>query len=336
MRGWASPSNEELERFVSNLAAQLRAGVRPEEPKLEYKGQWPNLREKNGQMEFLKDLVAMANTPGPTGYIIYGLDESGLVTDGSLQQSGLKDWVEVHQMVVKHVDHPVTFEPTTVFPDGSSTPVSVLVVPPSLEKPHVIRLWVAPKGEERQNYIPIRKASGIFPASKSDIEFMLYDRKNVEPDYALDILAFSPHVAVNLDLNQALTFRLPVALQNYGKRPVAIVSGELEVVRETLVALGGTSFMCTPQELLFDLESYEDIGVVDRAISPRAKFIVVPSNSIQSIFLNFRLRTNRSAQGLSSLRDGLRELGEIRFRIALEAVTGQRFGSSDLSGLTKV
>jgi len=226
---------------IDALILQIRAGSNPEQNKLEVKRQWPVLRhsdkniETQGQMEFLKDLTALANTPGLEGHLVYGVDEkTGALGDGACQTSGLRDKTELYGLVVKHVDKPVHFELEEHVCELEAEPhaLTIITIPPSLDKPHVIGRYISKNGQETQNYIPIRKGTGVYPANRSDIEFMFYDRKNIEPDYALDILYPSQEVQVDKygQANDRVTLELRVVLSNYGRRPLTITSSVLETV----------------------------------------------------------------------------------------------------------
>ena len=63
-------------KFLTDLAVKIQAGQQIEEDKLELKAVWKDLRnDEKAQQKFARDIAAIANTPGPVGYIIIGLDE---------------------------------------------------------------------------------------------------------------------------------------------------------------------------------------------------------------------------------------------------------------------
>ncbi|MGB7291653.1 MAG: RNA-binding domain-containing protein [Thermodesulfobacteriota bacterium] len=63
--------------YIRNLAKGFYKDEETERPKLDVKRKWYDLSENNKRdvEEFCKDLAAMANTPGPEGHIIIGVDE---------------------------------------------------------------------------------------------------------------------------------------------------------------------------------------------------------------------------------------------------------------------
>ena len=221
----------DLDSFLRHLIARAQDGDKVEKTKVELKRQWYDFGSKNKKVvvsEFLKDIVALANTPGPEGYLIIGIDEkTGEIYDSPFQECGLSDTSELSKLIVKAVDLPLKFEYETVDLDG--TEIAVLIVPPSLDKPHVIGHFETSK-QQLQNYIPVRKATAIFPASRSDLEHMFYDRKNIDPEYALDIKSYRPNITFRkFGAVDHITVEFPSAFTNYGRKPIALVRADLAV-----------------------------------------------------------------------------------------------------------
>lgn len=74
-------TDEELRNLLSE----------PESPRLDFKRDAPKLDNEGFRASFIKDVLAMANTPREgTAYIIYGVD---------LQPDGSKVWCGVHPFV---------------------------------------------------------------------------------------------------------------------------------------------------------------------------------------------------------------------------------------------
>jgi len=235
-------SKEKIIEFLEQMAL----GVKIEDinPKLEIKRQWPifnhtdNKEKRKIESEFLKDLVALANTPGPTGYLIYGIDEKdGNIYDGKLSTCGLTDQTQLRGIVVKRVSPPVNFllHEIEVEHNKNHQTISVLEIPASLEKPHFISNYISYSGKETDQYIPIKKNGGIFPAGHYDIEHMIYDRKNIEPEYAINVLPYKPIITFNAINN--ITMDLALVIENFGRKPVGIISSVLKLEKESLQLL---------------------------------------------------------------------------------------------------
>lgn len=310
----------QLRQMVEDIIERCRAGVSMEDPKLDLKRQWSRLRgvtpeeQRKNESEFLKDLVAMVNTPGPTGYLVYGLDDHGNVYDAPLATSGLTDPTALRGIVVKRVDKPVNFEvyPVRLTLEAGVVDITVLEVPPSNEKPHVISLYTAPRGDERQNFVPIRKNTGIFPAAKWDFDHMVYDNKNVEPDYALTLLQHNHRAVFNADSNRIVA-TLTLALQNFGAKPVGVVSGGLHMEPGYLEGLD--------PDLGFSLVRYnEDLDATGRNFWTQNRCLVIPSNTIKPVQLHFESTKEYRGDDLNGILGTLRGLAEFHFRVTLQAL----------------
>ncbi len=99
--------------FITDLVSQIKQGLKIEEDKLDLKREWYDLKNNDSRDrdEFCKDIAAMANTTGPPGYIIIGVDEkSGSLLDSPFHKSGLDDKSRLRDIVVKRVDLPPRFD----------------------------------------------------------------------------------------------------------------------------------------------------------------------------------------------------------------------------------
>ncbi|WP_421662735.1 RNA-binding domain-containing protein [Lysinibacillus telephonicus] len=99
---------EDLMRYI-HIA---RAGEKVENPKVELKREWWNINDSDGQEEFIKDVTAMANTPGNDGFFIIGVDEKdGNLFDASFPSRGKYDEPsKLGQLVHRKVQEPMTIE----------------------------------------------------------------------------------------------------------------------------------------------------------------------------------------------------------------------------------
>ena len=162
-----------------------------ENPKLDFKREWYDMKTPIGINEFLKDTTAIANTVGLDGFIVFGFDDkTGKFFESNFEDSKLKDTSDLNGIIIKRCSNlfDVIFYPIEI--DGNK--LSVLHIPPTLEKPIVIlnyQKFHKDKSikDEEAHRIFIRKGTAIYPASKYDLELMFYDRKNIQPDYELEL-----------------------------------------------------------------------------------------------------------------------------------------------------
>ncbi len=209
---------------VTQYLNQLLSGQEVENPKLDFKKSWYDLTSKPGINEFLKDTSSIANTFGPDGYLIIGIDDKEKTqVDVSFSESGLKDTNELAGIINKGVDR--SFELNYFEERINGKTVGILHIPPSLDKPHVIRNYQTFYGDgnlkkEESHRIFVRSGSTTKVSTKYDIVLMFYDRKNIHPDYILDI--FINEVRF-LNSKEFGTFAsCEITLENIGKRPASI------------------------------------------------------------------------------------------------------------------
>jgi hypothetical protein len=230
--------SEIVKRIESALAASEQ-GQEAETNKFDFKLEWYNLKEKKGINEFIKDTSAVANTVGLDGLIVIGYDDSRKIySDAKISQSGLRDISDFRNLIVKHVDY--AFEINVLDLTLNGHLLSVIHIPPSLDKPHVIRnhltnLDVSPK--PNPNKIFVRKATGTYEATKADIELMFYDRKNIIPDYKLttsvhlkswNLECTGQHYTKPLIVH-GISLDVVLTIENVGRRPVALTKGIFSV-----------------------------------------------------------------------------------------------------------
>ncbi|OGP12291.1 MAG: hypothetical protein A2055_00250 [Deltaproteobacteria bacterium GWA2_47_9] len=296
----------DLSTLIEQLIDRSSAGEELEREKVELKREWYNLTDQKDLNEFLKDIVALANTPGPTGYLVIGVDKNGQLRNSPFSESKLRDQSDIHQILVKHVDLPVhlVFHEVPVTNSRGHVIISVFEIPPSIEKPHFIRRYLSKKGREIENYIPIRKTTGIFPANRFDVEFMYYDRKNVEPDYALSILIHRPRLSVNWDQTY-VKISFQAAFQNFGRRPIALVESALNLY--------------PPPDLEIPSSFKPKLGYYNsKHIS--TEYLKIPSNQVETFILHYQ------ALGNSELREKLRN-ARLKFSVTAVDVNGHTYDS---------
>ena len=325
-RGFSFTKTEECLMDIQIIIRKLREGIDIENPKIEIKREWYKIKDHDrdvsskAENEFLKDLVALANTPGIEGYLIIGISSDGNVNDSPFSISGLRDQSDLYNLVVKRVDEPVYFElyQEQYNDNGNAKIITVIKVPPSLSKPHIIRRYVTPSGNEIQNFIPIRKGTSINSANKYDLEYMIYDRKNIEPDYALDIMVHEPKIIFNMS-GDKINVNFQVVFVNYGRKPVGIVGGELIMV--------GDSAKSIDPDLKMILTSYTIMPTASK-IYFNHHFLTIGSNDIQPMIVFFETEKKYYSEMLHALRC----IDPIFVKVKIQSITGQTFQSNELKG----
>ena len=309
-----------LEQSLRFLIDRLQNGGEVEESKIEIKREWYDLGNKDKKVisEFLKDITSIANTPGVNGFLIIGLDQkTGQLFDSPFTSSGLRDVSDIYGLMVKFVDPAIDFEIKEFEMNGKT--VTVFIIPPSLSKPHIISEYISKSDKIIQNYIPIRKVSGIYPANRSDIEFMFYDRKNIEPEYALEIKTYKPHLRFTAGNGQPFSAKIQSSLQNYGRKPIALVAGSLTVKPGDRLDID--------KELVFTLYSYRDYVAHRSDHSILHRNLVVPSNQIETVEFTFHCQENLREHDKVALRDLLNSAKGYEFIIQCQDIE-QRFYTS--------
>lgn len=224
----------EIEKTVKSYIEQDLAGQEIENPKCDFKAKWYDLTNTKDINEFLKDTTAIANTFGLDGLIIIGYDsKQKSFTQSSFLDCKLKDTSYLSDLINKRVDR--LFDISVYDLKINNNNISVLHIPPSIDKPHVIRNYqtLDKNGNVRDepHKIFVRKNTSTYPASKNDIELMFYDRKNIIPDYkilcsyhidTLNINASSHHNGSERQIS-AVKAVMNLVFENLGRRPVAII-----------------------------------------------------------------------------------------------------------------
>lgn len=303
--------------YILDLATKLRSGIDIEEDKLDIKGIWYNLADKKGQEEICKDIAAMANTSGPTGYIIIGLNKDGTFVDSPFKESRLTDKTHLRGVIVKRVDLPPQFElkEYEVDDNGIKFTLSVISIPPSIDKPHVLS-----KYKDIENYIPVRKSTGTYPAKRSDIELMYYDRKNIEPEYALEIKAYKVMTVFN-SYEGGIRFDLQLCFSNFGRKPIAIAESKLIIHPSPENKL--------EQDLEFLLHTYREAASNTAPFnSLPTKYLTIPSNHVQTAFINYQAVCNNTKR--NEILGNLRNLTRTVFTVKVTDVNGKDYISGIL------
>lgn len=221
-------TEEKIKLISESYLNQAISGLDKENPKLDFKTQWYNLKDELEINEFIKDTSAIANTPGLDGFIIIGYKEkTKTFQPAQFNQCGLLDSNELTGLIIKRVDRAYNITNYDIALNGNN--LSVIHIPPSFDKPHVIRKYKSRGGKEEEQRVFIRNGTSTRIANKYDFDFISYDRKNNLPEYLVHIstsivgYSFKHLGQEHIELTMNLTF------ENNGLRPVAINEILLEI-----------------------------------------------------------------------------------------------------------
>jgi hypothetical protein len=225
---------ESITRLITSYIEQANDGLEIENPKCDFKAKWYDLTIPKDINEFVKDTTAIANTFGLDGVIVIGYDPKSKMFHSSVfSDSKLKDSSLIVDLINKRVDR--MFEISTYDLQILESNLSVIHIPPSIDKPHVIRNYQTFDrngniAKEEQHKIFVRKNTSTHPASKNDLELMFYDRKNIMPDYKL--ICNSHFSSINLSISShddgtrrvvdKIKGSINFIFENIGRRPIAI------------------------------------------------------------------------------------------------------------------
>lgn len=224
---------ENIRKIIQQSIDQAVDGQEVENPKMEFKLKWMDLKTKSGLSEFLKDTTSIANTVGLDGFIVFGFDnDRKIYKDSVFMDSNLRDQSEIHGIFSKRLSDIFTLNPYDITINKHK--LSVLHIPPVLNKPIVIKNYQTfhqdgKLKKEEEHKIFVRKNTGARSATKYDIDLMYYDRKNIIPEYDFRVIAGNLDF-VDFPFNGA-NYRCDInfTIENIGRRPIAINNISLEV-----------------------------------------------------------------------------------------------------------
>jgi hypothetical protein len=234
--------NEKQKEDLKLKVLQFLRGQTLERNKLEFKSKWYDLswikrsgengREiRNGNyFEFLKDCVAIINSYGrDEGYIIIGVNESTKeCIDTNLTDSGLDDSSKIKDIVIGNIDKAFLIDIDYINVDGKQ--LSVIHIPPSIDKPHLIAEYWSQNNHFSRNVIWIKNGSGSEIATRGDIDRMYWERSNIILD---------KKVEVAFDLRQMKFYRMSedkigftgkISLENQGTKTLMIRSMQISII----------------------------------------------------------------------------------------------------------
>lgn len=110
---------------------------------LDFKLQWPPMKDEEGRLEFLKDAVALANT-GQDALMVVGVDDKGWTfKDQRIADSGYTDGSQFASLVASRVTPAFSVEVDGMeYVDGGNKRLLSLVhITPTRNRPHLIGEW---------------------------------------------------------------------------------------------------------------------------------------------------------------------------------------------------
>jgi len=225
-------TKEEVQEKISRYIDQALQGIPNEEPKLDYKRQYHNLKDNKSKSKFLKLVTAIANTLGEHGFIVYGFDpddtKKQFFYPPKLSDSGLKDDNELTGFIVRNVSH--SFDIIRYPIDYKGNLLEVLYIPATNEKPYLVRSMHDAKGNIQRNQIFVRDGTTTKNANKGDIDDMYYYRgkeQNIIPDYDLELSIININEKSVYEKTPQNLRSIELMIENIGKRPFSISKVEL-------------------------------------------------------------------------------------------------------------
>jgi hypothetical protein len=259
-------STPEIQEYVSSQLLASLDGASVENNKFDFKYEWHDLTTVEGQSKFLVDLSAIVNSyGGGQGFLVIGYDETRKQFKGATfsSQSLFKDDADLIQFIKRKVDRPFNVQ---VIPlkgsdlDGKLHDLTILHLPPSMEKPHVIRN-IATKTGDIPHQIFIRKGSVNERATKNDLDIMYLERPSilVEKRVGLTVKASaSSFRETSIEYKNQLGLTIGIFIENLGFKPFVIDTIHF------MISVGNKQFRCakTYDYRLSDLRIYQPAEIV--------------------------------------------------------------------------
>lgn len=215
-------NREQIERQVIKYLTDSLNGLEVENPKVDFKRQWYNLTDLESINEFLKDTTAIANTVGLDGFIIIGFDDKNKTFHNTtFKDSLLSDSSRIPDIIIKRCSN--LFDLNTYDIDFNGNYLSVIHIPPTLEKPIFITNYQKKKTDTGiPHRVFIRKNSTVREASKYDIEMMFYDRKNIQPEYDIELQLAEIKLATPMQSNGSFSLYIKFHYENLGRKSISV------------------------------------------------------------------------------------------------------------------
>lgn len=231
--------NDQLKNEVKLKVLQFVKGQTLERNKLEFKRQWYNLSwtKKPGEgkelrnkeyYEFLKDCCAIINSYGrDDGFIVIGVDESKELFDTNLTDSGLNDSSKIKDVIIGNVDKAFLIDIDYINVEGKQ--LSVIHIPPSTDKPHLVAEYWSKNLHKSENVIWIKNGSGATIATRGDIDRMYWERSNIVLDDKLDVAMNLRNTRFNSISGSKIEVKSVPYIENVGTKKLLISKFRLNV-----------------------------------------------------------------------------------------------------------
>ncbi len=226
--------NDQIKDEVIQRVEQFLAGGNLERNRFDLKKKWYRFNDLNNKQvsfknEFWKDICAMANSYGAEdGFIVIGVDESAKtlhetkIEDSGLNQSQIKD------LVLSNIDRPISIDIEYLTIKG--TQLSVIHIPISINKPHLVSEYTNPSGDRSQNVIFIRTGSGTHIAGRGEIDTMYWERNNIQVEKRFECSFNKRDMTFRGGQNGSIIFSAPFSFENIGSRRLSILTVSLTIV----------------------------------------------------------------------------------------------------------
>jgi hypothetical protein len=299
---------DKIKSIVEEIHVRLTAGMEIENPNTEIKREWYNLIKagenyKQDTSGFISELTAIANNCGPwDGFLIIGIAKGGELNNSPFSQCGLRDESDLHNLIIKTVDKPfsVSVISVTTNIDGSDKHLSVIHIPKSLNKPHVMFEYWTSKTIVYKNYTPVKVGSSVRSATRSHLDMMYFDNQKIVPDYALFLKSFTGAGMEFIPDDTSLKITIPIVFENYGRKPIIIVKGNFIILADSSIGINAEQsiplvaykMMTSNPPVVMDITTAPIVISSNQAITQNCHFYV-PARELKYDFKNNFLETHK-------------------------------------------
>ncbi|MEZ4777701.1 MAG: ATP-binding protein [Bacteroidia bacterium] len=209
---------------VETYIRRAQNGGTAEDPNFDFKREWMNLTEEKGLYEFLKDTAALVNTLGDDGIIVFGFDDNTKEFKRAVfSDCGLRDETDLNNKISSMVDRPFPVYLYDEEIDGN--PVSIIHIPYSADKPHVVKKYKkikeqSPKSPELENVIFVRRGTASRIANKFELDQMFFDRMHLLPDYRVFVSRLT--IKFCSENPEGVKCEIRLSIENAGARVIGI------------------------------------------------------------------------------------------------------------------
>lgn len=234
-------TEEEIINFVKNkISLSLNTSSHQESNKLDFKLKWYELNDVKGKNEFLKDCCSIINSyGGGHGFIVIGYGEKKKVfKDAEISNSGFNDDKYLIDIIRSKVDMYFNIQvfDVEIEIEGAKRKLSIIAIPPSLNKPHVITEYKE-GATTYLNEIFVRHGSTNQRATKGDLDIMYSEKTSLIVDKQVNSTISFKSLRVPSELGK-LTSRYSISsdliLHNVGSKNILVRKIIMEVKVEVL------------------------------------------------------------------------------------------------------